>query len=450
MGAMASQSYWAKRGVALASGRRMLGECPGLRPWHLRRLYAYFRRADKDDSDWISVLEFLMFFDVERSVFAVKAFTSMDADGDQRIDFPEFVRATWAYVSLSKAGLREFAFHLYDLDGSGSIERFEVEAMVHELYGSTWKSSRLARDTLRKLGGRSTKTLALSEFVDFAKSHPALLFPAFQLQRQLQKKLGGTRMWDGITAARAGAPPPDAAAAAPRERAPQTDADSDDEAATPTRVAPAGAKVDAARAAVLSPPVKPPRRYANDRAPPDDRPPRKFARPAAPPRDGRPRPLREPSGRRGAKPTLGPLGDRRDDYRADDIRNWDGARHLDLNPKDGRLKPRVRRLSESDLEHGADLWEAARGRPRPASTRHRRDRRASAPAVSLDRGSRGSRGSRDFGDDKENAPRRKSKDLGDRRGPRPPEALAASHTDPDRPLRARPPLRAARTSQAAY
>ena len=105
MGAMASQSYWAKRGVALAQGRRMLGECPGLRPWHLRRLYAYFRRADKDDSDWISVLEFLMFFDVERSVFAVKAFTSMDADGDQRIDFAEFVRATWAYVSLSKAGL---------------------------------------------------------------------------------------------------------------------------------------------------------------------------------------------------------------------------------------------------------------------------------------------------------------------------------------------------------
>ena len=56
----------------------------------------------------------------------------------------------------AQAGLREFAFHLYDLDGSGSIERFEVEAMVHELYGSTWKSSRLARDTLRKLGGRST------------------------------------------------------------------------------------------------------------------------------------------------------------------------------------------------------------------------------------------------------------------------------------------------------
>ena len=92
MGAMASSEYWAKRSEALAQGRRLMGECPGLQPWHVRRLYAFFRRADKDGSDWISVLEFLMFFDVERTVFAVKAFTAMDADGDHQIDFPEFAR----------------------------------------------------------------------------------------------------------------------------------------------------------------------------------------------------------------------------------------------------------------------------------------------------------------------------------------------------------------------
>ena len=33
-------------------------------------------------------------------------------------------------MSLSKEGLRHFAFKLYDLDDSGSIERFEVEATV--------------------------------------------------------------------------------------------------------------------------------------------------------------------------------------------------------------------------------------------------------------------------------------------------------------------------------
>ena len=176
MGQMASSSYWAKRSTALAQGKALLDECPGLKAHHVRTLYTYFRRADKDGSEWISVLEFLMFFDIERTVFAVKAFTHMDADGDHRIDFGEFVKATWGYVSLSKEGLRTFAFSLYDLDNSGSIEKFEVEAMVHELYGSNWKTSRLAKATLKKIqsGGRQ---LTCPEFVEFSKSHPAMLFP---------------------------------------------------------------------------------------------------------------------------------------------------------------------------------------------------------------------------------------------------------------------------------
>jgi len=125
-----SAQYWRTRRENLAAGEALLEECAGLQKHHVKRLYKYFYKADADHSTWISVMEFLMFFDIERTVFAVKAFTHMDTDGNDRIDFPEFVRATWAFVSLSKEGLRHFAFALYDLDGSGSIERFEVEAMA--------------------------------------------------------------------------------------------------------------------------------------------------------------------------------------------------------------------------------------------------------------------------------------------------------------------------------
>ena len=55
--------------------------------------------------------------------------------------------------------------------------------MVHELYGSKWHASRLARETLRKLSSAASRgELTLAEFVDFSRNHPALLFPAFQLQ----------------------------------------------------------------------------------------------------------------------------------------------------------------------------------------------------------------------------------------------------------------------------
>ena len=146
-----------KRRDALREGNACAKSCPGLKPKHVKTLYKLFRKADKDQSGEISVLEFLMFFDIDRTVFAVKAFTHMDDDKSGEIDFPEFVKAAWAFVSLSKEGLRNFAFSIYDLDDSGSIDRFEVEAMVHELYGSQWRRSRLARQTLKELAARKQR-----------------------------------------------------------------------------------------------------------------------------------------------------------------------------------------------------------------------------------------------------------------------------------------------------
>ena len=190
-----------KRRDALREGNACAKSCPGLKPKHVKTLYKLFRKADKEQSGEISVLEFLMFFDIDRTVFAVKAFTHMDDDKSGEIDFPEFVKAAWAFVSLSKEGLRNFAFSIYDLDDSGSIDRFEVEAMVHELYGSQWRRSRLARQTLKELAARKQRSRA--EFVDFARTHPALLFPAFQLQGSLRTALGGARMWASIAETRA-------------------------------------------------------------------------------------------------------------------------------------------------------------------------------------------------------------------------------------------------------
>ena len=75
--------------------------------------------------------------------------------------------------------------------------------------GSQWRRSRLARQTLKELAAR--KQLSRAEFVDFARTHPALLFPAFQLQGSLRTALGGARMWASIAETRARAadvPPP--------------------------------------------------------------------------------------------------------------------------------------------------------------------------------------------------------------------------------------------------
>ena len=101
-----------KRRDALREGNACAKSCPGLKPKHVKTLYKLFRKADKDQSGEISVLEFLMFFDIDRTVFAVKAFTHMDDDKSGEIDFPEFVKAAWAFVSVEG---RAEEFCVFDL-----------------------------------------------------------------------------------------------------------------------------------------------------------------------------------------------------------------------------------------------------------------------------------------------------------------------------------------------
>ena len=180
----------------LAQTGQLTRSCHGLKASHVRMLYDMFNRADADKSRSVTVFEFLMFFNLERSVFAVKAFTAMDANKDCSIDFAEFVRATWNYASLNKEGLRHFSFALYDLDGSGRLERRELEKMVRELYGADWNENHLAKTCLNRLC--SLARFSRAEFLDFARTHPALLFPAFQLQQALQNKLGGAHAWSAV------------------------------------------------------------------------------------------------------------------------------------------------------------------------------------------------------------------------------------------------------------
>lgn len=306
MGAAPSAHQYRQRRAALRRGNACVSTCPGLKPKHVKTLYKLFRRADKDRSGEISVLEFLMFFDIDRTVFAVKAFTHMDDDKSGEIDFPEFVRACWAFVSLSKEGLRHFAFSIYDLDDSGTIDRFEVEAMVHELYGSRWRKNRLARQTLKEL---SRGPLTRLDFVSFARTHPALLFPAFQLQGALRKALGGARMWTSIeqTRARAAVEPP-----------------------RPDPVA-RGARMAQHAATDAETPLSP------DDAPPA---PRRFARPGTmAPSASR---LRLDELMRTETRPRPPPPRPKQVLDASDIRNWrDGAPHLDLARNSQLVKRKV-------------------------------------------------------------------------------------------------------------
>jgi hypothetical protein len=130
----------------------------------------------------------------------------MDRNGSGEVDFVEFVLAVWNYCTFNHASLVRFAFDLYDVDGSGEIEHDEVVRCVREVWGSAWETSPSAQKIVEKLdtimAGTPNNRLSTNLFQEFAVRHPMLLFPAFELQMEIQRKVLGKRFWSRATAKR--------------------------------------------------------------------------------------------------------------------------------------------------------------------------------------------------------------------------------------------------------
>ena len=154
----------------------------------------------------IEVIEFLNFIDVDRTPFALKAFSIMDFDGSGALTFFEFSISVWNYCTLTKETLGQFAFDLYDTDGSGHMSLQEAEGMIKSIYGKLWQSSENAKyilkDMFDQVGVDEEVELTIWEFLQFTKKHQTLLFPAFKLQAALRKNVLGTDFWEKATRVR--------------------------------------------------------------------------------------------------------------------------------------------------------------------------------------------------------------------------------------------------------
>lgn len=158
-----------------------------------------FYKMNKTHDGEVSIIEFLNFFNLDRTTYAAKAFGYCDTVGGGEMDFLEFIVSVWNLCTLNPATLTNFTFDLYDLDDDGELSYDEMETMVRELYGPTWESSVLATECLREMMLVSEKyqgAIPQDAFVRFQKHHSMLLFPAFLIQRAIQEKVKGVKFWE--------------------------------------------------------------------------------------------------------------------------------------------------------------------------------------------------------------------------------------------------------------
>lgn len=91
--------------------------------------------------------------------------------------------------------LIKFAFDLFDVDGSGSIDIVEVRKLVQICQGKKKLDSE-AQQVMDRLDKDHDGEVRLVEFKAMIMKTQSLLYPAFHLQKDMREKFWGTRYWD--------------------------------------------------------------------------------------------------------------------------------------------------------------------------------------------------------------------------------------------------------------
>ena len=78
---------------------------------------------------------------------------------------------------------------------------------MRDMYGDAYNENVHAQNIMRKLGKMNDRfgllpRVTLTDFLQFTKRHPGLLFPAFNLQRLMQTKMCGLDFWERCTTRR--------------------------------------------------------------------------------------------------------------------------------------------------------------------------------------------------------------------------------------------------------
>jgi len=125
----------------------------------VRLLYNVFKKMDADSSGTVSVFEFFKYFSFQFvSPMARRFFTLFDDGNTGTLDFAEYSACVWNYNSLNENAIIDFAFQIYDMDNTKSLDSLEIVRMLQEAYGSVKRMDQNTTDLCKVLRRDSKST----------------------------------------------------------------------------------------------------------------------------------------------------------------------------------------------------------------------------------------------------------------------------------------------------
>jgi len=106
-------------------------------PAQIMKLHKRFRKLDANDDGEISREEFRAIPQLQSNPLLDRVLTIFDTDGNQLVDFREFVKALAIFSNqCEKREKLHFTFQIYDIDGDGKISNKDLFKTLQIMVGT--------------------------------------------------------------------------------------------------------------------------------------------------------------------------------------------------------------------------------------------------------------------------------------------------------------------------
>ncbi|CAK4659064.1 unnamed protein product [Aphanomyces euteiches] len=176
----------------------------------LKKLKETFHYIDITKEDEISYEEFFEFVDEHRNPYSESLFKMigivasilfsssplcLDANGNGKIDFEEFVYALTMYCMFTREEILQFAFRTFDQDDSGTIDETEFRKLAEMVNDGKPLFAGNFNKALKDFDKKNDGVITFEGFDLLNRRYPMILFPCFQLQERIQRATLGEKHW---------------------------------------------------------------------------------------------------------------------------------------------------------------------------------------------------------------------------------------------------------------
>uniref|UniRef100_A0A7S2SKL7 EF-hand domain-containing protein n=1 Tax=Mucochytrium quahogii TaxID=96639 RepID=A0A7S2SKL7_9STRA len=162
----------------------------------LKRFTRLFRKLDKDFSNTIDRNELFLWLDEPRTLFSNNLFEIVDLQKEGNLNLVEFIKTLTTYALFGNEEILQFCFYAFDKDKNGYIDHYELHKLVDLLHQDKETKFMNIKKVLAQFDKNRDGRISFQEFKIINKKHPFLFYPAFRLQKRIEKKIMGARWWE--------------------------------------------------------------------------------------------------------------------------------------------------------------------------------------------------------------------------------------------------------------